>query len=129
MTLDNTQAAEIATFVAESTQLIEKLASENEQLKQAGHKPVLTKEAVEQTVDHLIKMGFDKQANRKSLVDTIVKEPGKLLGMLTKIAGLPKKAGTLPAMGKVASDTKVAAKLTQRESDTFFDQRFAASGK
>jgi len=129
MNMDNNQAKDIATYVAEASQLIEKLASENTQLKQAGPKPVLMKEAVERTVDHLIKMGFDKQANRASLVAAITQDPSKMLGMLEKIAGLPKKAGAVPVMGKVASDTKAAAKTAERESDKYFDQRFAPSGK
>ena len=114
--LNDKEAADLTSYIQETQQLLNEIS-------QAGNQPVLDKIAVDQTVDSLIKAGFDKKENREKLAAAIMQDPKQLLGILNKIAGLP-KAGTLPALGKVAGDQKPATQ--ERESDRYFVGRFPA---
>jgi len=112
------EAADLASYIRETNELLEK--------SQAGAVPVLDKVAVDQTVDNLIKAGFDKKENREKLAG-MVADPQQLLKIVNQIAGLP-KAGTVPSLGKVAGDLKPAMPQ-ERESDRFFENRFPAAGR
>jgi hypothetical protein len=115
--LNDKEAADLASYIKETQQLLE-------QTSQAGAAPVLDKVAVDQTVDNLINAGFDRKENREKLAGAIMQDPKQLLGILNKIAGLP-KAGTLPTLGKVAGD-QTPSMPSVRESDRFFESRFPA---
>jgi len=112
--LNEKEAADLAAYVRESQELL--------QASQAGAKPVLDKTAVDQTVGNLVKAGFYREEDREKVASAIAQDPTQLLGILNKIASLPKAVGTLPALGKVASERPSAQ--PGRESDRYFENRF-----
>ena len=114
--LNDKEAADLASYVRETQELL--------QASQAGQKPVLDKVAVDQTVAQLVKAGFYRPEDREKVASAIVQDPAQLLPILTKIAGRS-QPGTVPALGKVASESKTPV-TTTRESDRFFEGRFPA---